>query len=117
MRNTPFWKWKNLKKQKDNYEKVGVIFMDLSKASGKINHNLLLAKLRGCSYEGELAQLGGIACLGEMIFIPRSYGMKSSILVQSKSLLCRWKKIDQVIFTINSDVKPSCRTNVFILFI
>ena len=42
MRNTPFWKWKNLKKQKDNYEKVGVIFMDLSKASGKINHNLLL---------------------------------------------------------------------------
>ena len=67
--------------------------MDFSKASGKINHNLLLAELRGCSYEGELAQLGGIARLGEMIFIPRSYGMKSSILVQSKSLLCRWKKI------------------------
>ena len=26
------------------------------------------------------------------------------------------KKIDQVVFTINSDVKPSCITNVLILF-
>ena len=39
--------------------------------------------------------------------------MESSISVQSKSLL-NWL-FDQIIFTINSDVKPSCRTNVLIL--
>ena len=32
-------------------------------------------KLRGCSYGGELARLGGLAYLGETIFIPRSYGI------------------------------------------
>ena len=46
--------------------------------------------LWGCSYGGELAQLGELARLGKMIFIPRSYG--SYISVQSKSLLCCWKK-------------------------
>ena len=30
---------------------------------------------RGCSYGGELARLGGLARLGEIIFIPRSYGI------------------------------------------
>ena len=30
--------------------------------------------LGGCSYGGELTRLGGLAHLGEMIFIPRSYG-------------------------------------------
>ena len=29
--------------------------------------------LRDCSYGGELARLGRLARLGEMIFIPRSY--------------------------------------------
>ena len=28
---------------------------------------------RDCSYGGELARLGGLARLGEMIFIPRSH--------------------------------------------
>ena len=31
--------------------------------------------LKGCSYAGELAQLTRLARLGEMIFIPRSYGI------------------------------------------
>ena len=31
--------------------------------------------LRGCSYEGELARLSGLARLGEMIFIPRAPGI------------------------------------------
>ena len=31
--------------------------------------------LRGCSYGGELARLGVLAHLGEMIFIPRPYGI------------------------------------------
>ena len=31
--------------------------------------------LRGCSHRGELARLGGLAHLGEMIFIPRLYGI------------------------------------------
>ena len=32
-------------------------------------------KLRGCSYGGELARLGGLAYLGETTFIPSSYGI------------------------------------------
>ena len=31
--------------------------------------------LRGCSNEGELARLSGLARLGEMIFNPRSHGI------------------------------------------
>ena len=31
--------------------------------------------IRGCSYGGELARLGGLARLGEMVFIPRSNGI------------------------------------------
>ena len=27
----------------------------------------------GCSHGGDLARLGGLACLGEMVFITRSY--------------------------------------------
>ena len=52
--------------------------------------------LRACSYGAELARLGGLARLGEMIFIPRSYGILYS--VQSKSFLKRL--FDQI----NSDV-------------
>ena len=37
--------------------------------------------IRRCSYGGELARLGGLAGLGEMIFIPRSY-MESSISIK-----------------------------------
>ena len=37
---------KNWGKQLKNGEKVGVIFMDLSKVFGKISHSLLLAKLK-----------------------------------------------------------------------
>ena len=62
---------------------------------------------RGCSYWGELAWLGGLARLGEMVFIPRSYGI--FYLSSIKKFV---KKIDQI----NSDVTPSCRTNVLILF-
>ena len=32
-------------------------------------------RLRGCPYGGELTRLGGLARVGEMIFIPRSYGI------------------------------------------
>ena len=35
----------------------------------------VLSFFRGCSYGCELARLGGLARLGEMIFIPRSYGI------------------------------------------
>ena len=71
--------------------------------------------LRGCSYGGELARLGGLAHLGEMIFIPRSYGIfyLSSI---KKFVMSLERPFDQVVFTINSDVKPPSRTNVLILF-
>ena len=37
--------------------------------------NIFQNALRGCSYGGELARLSGLARLGEMIFIPRSYGI------------------------------------------
>ena len=45
--------------------------------------------LRGCSYGGKVAQLGGLAHLGETTFIPRSYGIFYLVVVQSKSLLFR----------------------------
>ena len=76
-----------------------------------INERLLLKEknvlLRGCSYGSELARLGGLARLGEMIFIPRSCGI--FYLSSIKKFV---KKIDQI----NSDVKPSSRTNVLLLF-
>ena len=34
-----------------------------------------IPSLRGRSYGGELARLGGLARLGKMIFITRSYGI------------------------------------------
>ena len=52
---------------------------------------LLSALLRGCSYGGALARLSGLARLVRW-FLSRVH-MGSSISVQSKSLLCRWKKI------------------------
>ena len=47
----------NWKKQLDNGEKVGVIFMDLSKAFDTINHNLLLAKLKGYGFSNQALSL------------------------------------------------------------
>ena len=44
---------KNWKKQLDNGEKVGVIFMDLSKAFDKINHSLPLAKLKAFGFSNQ----------------------------------------------------------------
>ena len=40
-----------------------------------LSNALSLNKLRGCSYGDELAELDGLVRLGEMIFIPRSYGI------------------------------------------
>ena len=47
--------WK--KNQLDNGEKVGVIFMDLSKAFGTINHSLLLAKLKAYGFSNQALSL------------------------------------------------------------
>ena len=47
----------NWTKQLDNGEKVGVIFMDLSKAFDTINHNLLLAKLKGYCFSNQALSL------------------------------------------------------------
>ena len=47
--------WK--KKQLDNGEKVGVIFMDLSEAFDTINHSLLLAKLNGYDFSNQTLSL------------------------------------------------------------
>ena len=43
----------NWTKQLDNGEKVGVIFMDLSKAFDTINHSLLLAKLKAYGFSNQ----------------------------------------------------------------
>ena len=47
-------KIENWKKQLDNDEKVGVIFMDLSKPFDRINHSLLLAKLELHGFSNQL---------------------------------------------------------------
>ena len=48
---------KNWKKQLDNSEKAGVLFMDLSKAFDMINHNLLLAKLKAYGFSNQALSL------------------------------------------------------------
>ena len=47
----------NWKKQLDNGEKVGAIFMDLSKAFDMINHSLLLAKLKAYGFSNQALSL------------------------------------------------------------
>ena len=47
----------NWKKQLDNGEKVGVIFMDLSKAFDTISHSLLLAKLKAHGFSNQALSL------------------------------------------------------------
>ena len=48
---------KNWKKQLDNGEEVGVIFMGLSKAFDAINHGLLLAKLKAYGFSNQALHL------------------------------------------------------------
>ena len=38
-------------------------------------HKKSSSGLTSGSYEGQLTRLGKLACLGKMIFIPRTYGM------------------------------------------
>ena len=57
----------NLKKHLENEEKVGVIFMDLSKAFDMINHSLLLIKLNSCEFSDQALNLLQ-SCLYKVIY-------------------------------------------------
>ena len=99
-----------------HYHSIGIYIDKKGLELIQIDRDLdIFILFRGCSYGGERARLGGLAHLGEMIFIPRSYGI--FCVSSTKRFLRPVKRMfDQVVFTINSDVKPSCRTNVLILF-
>ena len=76
-------------------------------------------RLRGCPYGGELTRLGGLARVGEMIFIPRSYGIFYLSSIKKFVKLRKFelnRLFDQIVFTINRDVKPPYWTNALILF-
>ena len=60
-------------------------------------------------------KLGGLARLSEM-FYPTFISNLVSQFNQKVCYVAGKRLFDQVVFTINSDVKPSCRTNVLILF-
>ena len=47
----------NWKKQLDNGEKIGIIFMDYSKAFDTINHSLQLAKLKAYGFSNQALSL------------------------------------------------------------
>ena len=70
---------------------------------------------KGCSYGGELARLGG----GGGASSPRRDDFYPTFIwnLLSQFFYVAGKRLfDQVVFKINSDVKPSCRPNVLILF-
>ena len=69
----------------------------------------------GGIFPGTLARLGGLARLGEMIFIPRSYRIFYLSSIKKFVTSLEKRLFDQLVFTVNSDLKPSCRTNVLIL--
>ena len=70
----------------------------------------------GCSYEGELARLDGLPRLGEMTFFPTFIWNLQSWFNQKVCHAAEKRLFDRVIFTIKSDVKPSCRANIPTLF-
>ena len=51
------------------------LLLYLNLASLSVSYVQIFPSFRGCSYGGKLARLDGLARLGEMIFIPRSYGI------------------------------------------
>ena len=63
-----------------------------------------------------MARLGGLARLGEMIFFPTFMWNLQSQFNQEVCYVAGKRLFDEVVFTITNDVKPSCRTNVLILF-
>ena len=75
-----------------------------------------LKYLRDCSYGGDLAWLGRLARLGEMIFIPYSYWIFYLSSIRKFVMSLKKRLFVQVVFTINVDVKPLYRTNVLIFY-
>ena len=91
----------NWKKQLDNGEKVGVIFMDFSKAFDTINHGLLLGKLKAYDFSNQALSLlqsylcsrfqisiiNGHSILGPLIF---NIFLNDIFLFISKFQLCTY---------------------------
>ena len=62
--------------------------------------------LRVCSYGSELARLGGLAHLIEIIFYPTFIWNLLSQYNQKVCYVARQRLFDQVVFTITNGVKP-----------
>ena len=76
-------------------------------------------QIRGCSYEKELARLGGLAHLDELIFISRSYGIFYLTSIKNFDILLEKDCFDNSafkadFFLFSMRYQKGCRNSIFV---